>query len=69
MHWKEGTKIAIYAEQVHLHKKLRRVVSGISEDGWMSKKDCAEELQNIILDFWGSMGPDCIPAPGCAWLP
>ncbi len=63
MPWKEGTPITNYHTQIQLRKRLKGLISAL-RDGWMSRKDCTETLQNTILEFWGSMGPDCMVAQG-----
>lgn len=59
MAWKDGTKIAKFGGQVQLRKELQRSASSIRR-GWMNNEDAADELVNIILDYWGAMGPDCM---------
>ena len=56
--WKEGTKIASYHHQVSLRADLRGLLRSIAFK-WNLRKELQEELTNIILDYWGTMGPDC----------
>ena len=59
MAWKDGTKIAKYNHQNFLRKDLKMLATRITVYQ-MERENIREELTNIILDYWGSMGPDCI---------
>lgn len=58
MPWKKGTKIAKFDGQVQARRALKRLSKQLKVGTWLSQED-VDELTNIILDYWGSMGPDC----------
>ena len=59
MPWKKGTKITKFNSQVRLRRQLKVLIRKTYLH-WVSKEDLQNDIENIILDYWGSMGPDCM---------
>lgn len=53
-------KILNYKTQVKLRKAWERLYSKSPLVNCCARKDFRDALENIILDYWGATGPDCM---------
>ena len=60
MAWKKGTKIATFQGQVKVRRELQAIASKMTVQHWLSQEYVKARIENIILDYWGAMGPDCM---------